>query len=495
MGHIDAKSFDWQGAVLTQGNLIPGEPSDVARLGKQLRGIADEINKQAANLRNLVDGEGWDSDSGRAFAGKVGDTASLLQKAFGRYDEAAKALGTNVRASGPHDEVSWPSGTEWASTLELAQVKAQDALNRGKTADTDSQTAQKQINAAKQANHGQPDTSPAATKLADQQTASDGDLQNAANDLNHAIDIRDSEGKAVAGQINDYINTDGLKNPKHHWWDVDWKDLVADIGHIAGAIAGFAGILALALAWVPILGEVLGAIALIAGAIALVCDTISALDGKGNWFDVAIDVVGLLSCGAGRAIGGVAKAARSVKIFDEAFGAGKGLLASAKLADSAIKDMADLKNGIGFLKVGFKEFGAGLTKGPFADLGDAFKEFGEASSKGKSFFELAGSKWHGLASFGPNLVEDSHWGLQLAGWGNSAFPLGLGLANLQIPTNFGWEPGFMGPNLFKSHNFLGSNDSGGFWDHQIPGLSNVDIRAADIAVPGLSEGLDAIASL
>ncbi|MBS2548698.1 hypothetical protein KGQ19_17660 [Catenulispora sp. NL8] len=495
MGHIDAKSFDWQGAVLTQGNLIPGEPSDVARLGKQLRGIADEINKQAANLRNLVDGEGWDSDSGRAFAGKVGDTASLLQKAFGRYDEAAKALGTNVRASGPHDEVSWPSGTEWASTLELAQVKAQDALNRGKTADTDSQTAQKQINAAKQANHGQPDTSPAATKLADQQTASDGDLQNAANDLNHAIDIRDSEGKAVAGQINDYINTDGLKNPKHHWWDVDWKDLVADIGHIAGAIAGFAGILALALAWVPILGEVLGAIALIAGAIALVCDTISALDGKGNWFDVAIDVVGLLSCGAGRAIGSMAKAADTIKVFDTAFEATGDLSKSLKFADTGLKDLFELKSAGGILKVGVTDFLKGMTTGPLTDLGKEWGEAGEALKAGKNIFQVARGGWNGLAGFGPNLVKDSHWGFQLAGWGNATFPLGLGLANLQIPTNFGWEPGFLGPNLFKSHNFLGSNDSGGFWDHQFPGLSNVNIPAVDIAAPGLAEGLDALANL
>ena len=53
--------------------------------------------------------------------------------------------------------------------------------------------------------------------------------------------------------------------------------------------AAILGVLALALSWVPVLGEVLGALALIASVVALVCDTVSALDGKGTWLDVAID--------------------------------------------------------------------------------------------------------------------------------------------------------------------------------------------------------------
>ncbi|MEZ0110860.1 hypothetical protein ABH920_004875 [Catenulispora sp. EB89] len=475
----DWTSFDWQGAVVTQGDLVPGDPYQVAALGKRFRATADAINQQAANLRNLVNGQGWDSDSGRAFADQVGQTADLLQKAFGRYNEAADALGSNVRPSGPHDEVSWRSGTEWASTLELAQVKAQDALNRGKSADADSQSAQRQItnaqaNALPSPTPGAPPTpnvnpdpvntpgangmTPAEQKAHNDKAAADAVLNQAGADIQHAIDIRDSEGRAVAGAINDFINTDGLKNPTHHWWDIDWAGLVADIGHIAGAIAGVAGILALCLSWVPIVGEVLGAIALVAGAVALVCDTISALDGKGNWFDVAIDVVGLLSCGAGRAIGNAAKASRGLELFNAARAGGKGIteaLDGIKGLDMGAKDILQLKNGAtSIFKIGLKNFGEGLGTGPFKDVGDAFKDL-----------KAGNLDWHfpGMSGLGPNLASGAGWKFGLAGWSNATFPLGLGLTNMQIPENFKpWEPGFIGVNLFHSNNILDS-DKGWNW--------------------------------
>jgi len=470
----DWTSFDWQGAVVTQGDLIPGDPYQVAALGKRFRDTADAINAQAANLRNLVSSQNFDdSDSGRAFAKQVGDTADLLAKAFGRYNEAADALGTNVRPSGPHDEVSWRSGTEWASTLELAQVKAQDALNRGRAADADSASAQRQIHTA-QANalpvpapgappvppgsHPDPTNTPGANgmtpaeqKAHSDKAAADALVNKAGADIQHAIDIRDREGKAVSGAINDFINSDGLKNPTHHWWDIDWATVIADIGHIAGVIGGVCGILALALSWVPVVGEVLGAIALVAGAVALVCDTISALDGKGNWFDVAIDVVGLLSCGAGRALGTFAKMSKGVEAFNAARAGGKGISEALELSDMTAKDIRSLKDGSTTLfKMSRSEFGNGMFKGPFKDVA------GKVGDLKAGNIEWKAPK---LTSFGPNLHSEASWKLHAAGWSNVTFPLGLGLANSQRPENFqSWEPGFLGPNVFHDHNVLNSNN-------------------------------------
>lgn len=474
----DWTSFDWHSAVVTQGDLIPGDPYQVAALGKRFRDTADAIQQQAANLRNLVANQNFDdSVSGKAFAKEVGDTADLLTKAFGRYNEAADALGTNVRPSGPHDEVSWRSGTEWASTLELAQVKAQDALNRGKAADADSQSAQRQIHTA-QANalpmpapgappnpnaHPDPTNTPGANgmtpaeqKAQNDKAAADALVNQAGADIQHAIDIRDAEGRAVAGAINDFINADGLKDPEHHWWDIDWATLIADIGHIAGVVGGIVGILALALSWVPIVGEVLGAIALLAGAVALVCDTISALDGKGNWFDVAIDVVGLLSCGAGRALGTFAKMSKGLEAFNAARAGGKGITEALEVSEMSAKDITALKNGSTTLfKMTRSEFGNGMFKGPFKDM---FGRFGDLK---------AGSiEWKApkLTSFGPNLHSEAAWHLHLAGWGNVTFPLALGWANAQRPDNFknAGEWGFLGPNVFHSHNILDS-DKGWNW--------------------------------
>src|SRR5437764_61504 len=87
------------------------------QLGK-MRDAADEIQRQVSNLRGLIDGHGFDSDSGKAFQGQIGDAADNLAKVHNRYDEAAKALGTTVRPSSAQSDMSWGSGTEWASTVE-----------------------------------------------------------------------------------------------------------------------------------------------------------------------------------------------------------------------------------------------------------------------------------------------------------------------------------------------------------------------------------------
>ena len=321
---------------------------------------------------------------------------------------------------------------------------------------------------------------PAEQKAHNDKAAADAVVNKAGADMQHAIDIRDGEGKAVAGAINDFINSDGLKNPTHHWWDVDWKDLVADIGHIAGAIAGVCGILALALSWVPIVGEVLGAIALVAGAVALVCDTISALDGKGNWFDVAIDVVGLLSCGAGRMLGTAAKLSKGAEAFNVARAGGKGISEALEMSDMSAKDVLALKNGSSVFKVARSEFGKGLTTGPFKDV---IGKIGDLKA-GNLKFEAPS-----LTSFGPNFAKEAGWKFHLAGWSNSTFPLGLGLANLQIPENMSsWEPGFMNVNLFKSDQVpswvpgIGGDHAGlgwmhaGDWNATNSGMANYDAQ-------------------
>jgi hypothetical protein len=63
----DVSHIDWDTARYDDGDLVPGDPYEVATLGRQLRDTADMIRTQAGNLRNLVDGNGWDSPAGRKF--------------------------------------------------------------------------------------------------------------------------------------------------------------------------------------------------------------------------------------------------------------------------------------------------------------------------------------------------------------------------------------------------------------------------------------------
>jgi hypothetical protein len=306
----DFSGVDWQTARYDDAEFVPGDPYEVARLGKKLKDTAKLIQQQAGRLRNLVDGNGWDSDAGREFTKKVHDTVDLLGKSHQRYAAAGTALGSSV---GEHD-------TDWASALHAAQQRANSQITKAREADHESRQYQHHLDHLPKGHHDSAHDS-GAHRLHQQKNQADDDLGNAIKALRAVLDHRDTMADKAATAIRDAIDHDGLKDPKHHWWDTaaDW---IAKIGHWAGVAAAILGVLALVLSWVPVLGEVLGALALIASVVALVCDTVSALDGRGTWLDVAIDAIGVLSFGAGRLLGTTAKeavlAARGSRALTEA---------------------------------------------------------------------------------------------------------------------------------------------------------------------------------
>jgi type VII secretion system ESX-1 substrate len=342
----DVSHIDWDTARYDDHDLVPGEPYEVAVLGKQLRDTATLIRTQAGNLRNLVDGTGWDSKAGREFQEKVGDAADKLAKAHARYEAAADALGSRIGGDPEAD---------WATALDHAQDLARKALVKGKAAYDESQSYGKSI-----AQLPKGDSSPAAARMHDQKGLADGALKDAENDLRAALDFRDHHAHKAATAIRDAIDHDGLKDPAHHWWDGP-LDLVAKIGHWAGVAAAFLGVAALLLSWVPVLGEVLGALALLASVVALVCDTVSALDGRGTWLDVGIDAIGVLSFGAGRILGTAAKEA-----------------SAAARASSALKDFQALRE-VGLNPTAAWDTVEAITGG--MDRGATLKALSEAPPK------------------------------------------------------------------------------------------------------------------
>ncbi|MFL6110698.1 MAG: WXG100 family type VII secretion target [Catenulispora sp.] len=467
MGH-DWQSFDWQGARYNQGDLIPGNPDQVATLGRKLRDAADTIDRQVANLRAMIDGNGFDSDSGRAFQEQIGDAADNLQKVHKRYDEAARALGTSVRAVDAKSDMSWGSGTEWASTLELAQMKAKEALNRGKTADAESSSAQRQIDTANAAAAHTPPPppgsppDPATTRLHNQKTQADGDLQNAGRDLQAAIDLRDREGRAVASAIKDVIEHDGLKDESGFWHDV--AAVVAEIGHIAGALSAVFGVLALVCAFIPglqALGALFGTLSLITGLVALGCDTISALDGNGTWLDVGIDLLGVASFGAGRVLG---EGAKGAEVLAKA-GKAEAILSDARALQSVGTEFSDAWGIASEFGGGMKmmdAFDAMKTAKNFspAGIGDVLHGF-QGVKQGASGLDMIGYL-RGAAGSPFSMKAFAYGG----GWAASqTVPLALGWGNLANSGGWGWDNGnalspVTGQNWFdhaKTHSPVGMN--------------------------------------
>ncbi|MEU1270213.1 putative T7SS-secreted protein [Streptomyces sp. NPDC005799] len=451
----DFSGVDWQTARYDEKEFTPGDPYEVARLGKRIADTAKLIEEQAGKLNNLVDGNGWDSDAGRAFQDKTRDTVGLLTKTHQRYAAAASALGSTV----PYEPIADTVRENWATALNHAQNLVRTALKKAQAADADGSRYQKQID-----QHPGPDEHPDKQKLKRQKDAADGELEAAKRDLRRALEYRDTQAGYAAKAIRDALDHDGLKDPAHHWWD-NWKDWVAEVGHWAGVAAAALGVLALVLSWVPILGEVLGALALIASVVALVCDTVSALDGKGTWLDVAIDAVGVLSFGAGRILGTTAK---------EAAVAARGTSALQKLLDlreiGVGREMAaEVAEEVSGLRAG--KISEALAKGPnsvlprmrsvvkesfnFKAYANDIREAGKPTDLDKMLADgaprladIADSSFKSMARQAKILYYGSQGAPLLAGWGNLAH------------THSG-EPWVTGPNFLKGAKELPVIGAGG----------------------------------
>lgn len=271
---------DW--SPLAASDPVPGDPYEVQMLAGDLRSSAQKISGQVDALRKLCTDEFWDSDAGKVFRDKANDTASHLEKAFARYQQASAAL-----------EAYHPELTDAQSLSLQALEDAKDADRRDRAATT--------------ALDGKPADDPNHATLTNQQSTARTDLDAARSKLRRAQDMRDQAAHRAANAINTVITSDGLKDSAwdkfKHWVDdnAGWISRIADV---AGWIATIFGVLALVVNCIPVIGQALsavfGAIALVATIVALVAHIVLALAGDGSWFDVAMDAIALATFGVGR---------------------------------------------------------------------------------------------------------------------------------------------------------------------------------------------------
>ncbi|MFD4968859.1 hypothetical protein [Streptomyces sp. NPDC058424] len=276
---------------------IPGDPYEVARLGRQLRKTAEAIEKEAREIKALASVENWKGKAATEFQGSAKGAGDKLRKAFKRYDEAATALGTQVREN--------VCSSEYASELHRAQQMADQALGDAEQAHGDLSSAERSLD-------GQPDDTPKddpdTKKYNRQKEHASSSLKAAKEALQTAKGIRDNAAKAAAEAIYDVIEGDGLKDgwkDKFKNWVHENAGWLTEVSKWAGRIALWAGVAALALGWIPVIGQVIAAVAnavaLLASVVALATDLVLALGGEGSWKSVFLDAVGLATFGIGRA--------------------------------------------------------------------------------------------------------------------------------------------------------------------------------------------------
>lgn len=275
---------------------VPGDPDEVAKLGRDLRKTAEAIKKQANEIKALSSVKEWKSKAAEEFRKQAGEAEGKLRKAYSRYDAAADALGEKVVEGG--------GSKEYASELHRAQQMADKALRDAQDADGEQKSSSGAIDKLPK---DTPDDDPDRKKLEKRQEAATSALERAKKDLQAAKDVRDAAAKRARDAIRHAIDHDGLKDSR---WDKfkDWvhdnAGWINDVLNVLGWVATVCGTLALFVGWIPIVGQalagILGSIAMVATVLSLVGHVMLALAGEGSWFDVALDVVGLATMGIGR---------------------------------------------------------------------------------------------------------------------------------------------------------------------------------------------------
>ncbi|MFJ5841039.1 putative T7SS-secreted protein [Streptomyces shenzhenensis] len=299
-GTVTARPRDW--SPLYESDPVPGDPHEVAQLGKKLRGMAEEIEKQARNINALASVDDWDSDAGRAFHLTAGDTAGRLKKAYDRYDEAATAVGTKV-VDGESDE--------YAGELHRAQRMADQGLEEYRAAEVDYKAAAKVLDPL----NGKVLTGEDAVQHSKQQKKQDDAAElmlQAEKKILRATQIRDDAARRAARRIKNVIHHDGVKDPGGF---MDW---IADHADWFSAAATVLAVVALAAAIVftgGLAAPIIAGLAAVASGTALSgrLYDVFARGGKFDALKTGLDVLGVFP-GLG-ALRGLTATARGGRMF------------------------------------------------------------------------------------------------------------------------------------------------------------------------------------
>ncbi|NLT57247.1 MAG: hypothetical protein GXX79_22335 [Actinomycetales bacterium] len=373
---------DWH--PLATSDPVPGDPDRVAALAGRLGRTAQAIQDQAKQLRAMCSDEYWDSGAGRKFRKTAHETAKKLDQVFDRYATAAKALNAY------HPELLRAQNTA-ASAL----TSAKDAEDRRRAA----VAGMTQVTNPEDARY---------VSLKQQRDQALDDLESARRTLSRAVTIRNQAAETAAKAIHNVSVNDGLRDT---WWDKtkNWihehADLLKKIAEIAGYVAAIAGVLSLVLGWVPVLGQVLAAIALAATIVSFVCHLALVLSGDGGWFDVALDVVCLATFGLGRAAASGAKAASKGTMAMARSTRAEQILAQ-KLAKASVKHLANKTYVLSKTHKAWNAVGRELGGPTIKAAGQA--KIAEAAMKAapKGFLPRLG---HVLEGFSPKVIASETW--------------------------------------------------------------------------------------
>lgn len=294
---------DWSVLELSS-DPVPGDPNVVQVGGRDYLDVADAIKDAERRLRTL--------DLGSA----------VVSKAIDALNETSEKVADNIGKAEARYRATGEALTRYAPALEAAQRDSLEALSLAHSARSAADTAssQQQHYLRLASDEHDPQQALSYTNLADgldaETSGANSHLANARDKVHSAMSGRDRAAESAIDHIHSVTKSDGLHDS---WWD-DWgKDLLSVITDVAGWVASIAGVLALLVCWIPVVGQALAAALLLVAGIAAVVNAIGnivlAATGDRSWTEAIISIAGAVLAvvgmgAAARVVGNVASAAR-----------------------------------------------------------------------------------------------------------------------------------------------------------------------------------------
>lgn len=292
------RPHDWQ--PLEERDPIPGDPDQVAELGRKLRATASDLNRQIANLKAIAEVDSWDSKAGKEFRKTSEGSVGKLEAAFRRFDSAASAIGEKVQEGGSrYEDLIHENYKDYASELNRAQRIADGALKDAQEAEGRKSEARKNLDAHSGKKKVESDEGGKTKRDVE------GDLSQAGDDIDaarakveKAKNIRNNAAKKARESVNQVISDDSLK-------DGFWDSSVAWLSDMTEDLAKWAGTLSLMVGWIPVIGQALagflGAVAMIATLVNVACTLYQVIKGDAELMDLGTAALGFLAMGVGKA--------------------------------------------------------------------------------------------------------------------------------------------------------------------------------------------------
>lgn len=273
----------------------PGDPVLVLAGGHDYLDVAEAIQRAADNARRLEVSGSTVSEAVDALMEAKDETITEIQRAHDRYRTAGAAL------------------VEYAGVLERVQGETAAALTSARQAQADAESASSSRSYYLDLVHDAPDEQKPgyqrlADRYADQADAAAGAVSSARSTVETAVADRDRAAERAVSRIQEITSDDGLDDG---WWD-DWgSDLVAAITDVAGWVSTITGVLALAVCWIPVVGQALAGVLLAVSAVSAAVNAIGNLvlasTGDRSWTEAVISIAGAALACVG--LGGVARVA------------------------------------------------------------------------------------------------------------------------------------------------------------------------------------------